>query len=71
MAPGQWEVLALGWPLGSGRCWLWDGSWAAGGIDRGMAPGQWEALAMGWLLGSGRCWLWEALAVHRVAAAAV
>ena len=49
----------MGSLLGSGRHWLWDGSWAVGGVGCGMAPGQWEVLAVGWLLGSGRCWLWD------------
>lgn len=49
----------MGWLLGSGRCWLWDGPWAVGGVGYGMVPGQREALTVGWLLGSGRRWLWD------------
>ena len=37
----------MGLLLGSGRHWLWDGSWAVGGVGYGMAPGQWEVLAVG------------------------
>ena len=36
----------MGWLLGSGRRWPWEGSWEVGGIGHGLAPGQWEALAV-------------------------